>query len=195
MSGLVRAEPTVERIDEKRHIVKGYTPVEKGVKVIKQIFEMKLAGKGPELIAKELNQSNCWNPKPRKNSKGGWRKSYINKILRTRAVLGEFQPYTSIRKDGKRTREPVGDPIPDYYPEIIAPELFYQVQEQLAQNDYKGGRTGKVTNLFTHRIKCGYCGSAMVIENKGTRGGKRLVCDYANRKLGCVRVALPYPSA
>jgi hypothetical protein len=180
-------EPVVGQVDG-REVVVDYKPIPGRPEVIEQIFRMKFNGKGPELIGKELNQSDSWKPK------NGWRKSYINKILRNRAVLGEFQPHRTIHKDGKKKREPVGEPIPNYYPAVVKEELFYQVQKQLAENDYKGGRTGRVTNLFTHFIKCGYCESSMVIENKGSgpKGGIRLVCDYANRRLGCERLSLPY---
>lgn len=49
--------------------------------VINLIFDMKLAGKGSETIAKDLNQSPLWKPAGRKDKVPSWRKSYINKIL------------------------------------------------------------------------------------------------------------------
>ena len=126
--------------------------IPEAAKAIELIFRKKLAGKGAERIARELNDDpNIWKP-PRTGPKktGGWRGSYINKILRNRAVIGEFQPYKLV--DGKR--QPIGDPIPDYFPPVIDKELFYQVQAQLQANAEKkgnaGGRMGKVSNLFTH---------------------------------------------
>ncbi len=155
--------------------------------VIEKIFQMKLSGKSPRGIAKELNQTpGIWKPK------NGWRNSYLNKIIRSRAVIGEYQPHKMI--DGKR--QPVGDPLLNYFPVIVSPDIFYAVQEQLRKNGkhYHGGRTGKVRNLFSHVTKCGYCGGAVHFINKGTasKGGSYLVCDNGKRKNGCKYISWRY---
>jgi DNA invertase Pin-like site-specific DNA recombinase/uncharacterized protein (UPF0335 family) len=170
--------------------------IPEAAKAIELIFRKKLAGKGAERIARELNDDpNIWKPPkvgPKKT--GGWRGSYINKILRSRAVIGEFQPHKLV--DGKR--QPIGDPIPDYFPPVIDKELFYQVQAQLQANAEKkgnaGGRTGKVSNLFTHVIKCGLCGYPMHFINKGKppKGGKYLVCDASRRLKTCTAKPIRY---
>jgi DNA invertase Pin-like site-specific DNA recombinase len=117
--------------------------------VIEQIFRMKSVGKGAARIERELNEKEgIWKPK------NGWRKSYINKILRYRAVIGEFQPHKKM-SDGKR--KPVDDPIPDYFPEVISNKLFYEVQNSIKMNVHYGGKTGKAHNLFAHIAKCGLC--------------------------------------
>jgi len=148
--------------------------------IIEKIFQIKLSGKSPRTITKELNRTEgIWKPK------NGWRNSYINKILRSRAAIGEYQPHKMIK--GKR--QPVGDPLPNYFPVIVSPDIFYAVQEQIRVNgqNYHGGRTGKVRNLFSHLAKCGYCGGAMHFVNKGKppKGGSYLLCDNAKRKNGC----------
>jgi hypothetical protein len=77
--------------------------------VIELIYRRKLEGKGTTRIETELNADpDLWRP-PTKGPKktGGWRKSYIVKILRSRAVIGEYQPHKMV--DGKR--QPIGDPI------------------------------------------------------------------------------------
>lgn len=155
--------------------------------IIEKIFQMKLSGKSPRTIAKELNGAEgIWKPK------NGWRNSYINKILRSRAVIGEYQPHKMV--NGKR--QPVGDPLLNYFPVIVSPDLFYAVQEQIRKNrqNYHGGRTGKVRNLFSHIAKCGYCGGAMHFVNKGKppKGGSYLLCDNAKRKNGCKYISWRY---
>jgi DNA invertase Pin-like site-specific DNA recombinase len=156
---------------------------------IRKIFAMKLAGKGSERIAWELNQNGAWKPAK------GWRKSYIVKLLHNnRALLGEFQPHKKI--EGKRV--PEGEPIPGYFPAIIDPELFNQVQAVIQENKVMqgnaGGRNGPVNNLFSLLAKCAYCGGPMAYVDKGTppKGGSYLVCDTARRGVGCQKLFLRY---
>jgi DNA invertase Pin-like site-specific DNA recombinase len=153
-------------------------------KIIEKIFKMKLEGKGSNAIARELNECCTWQPK------NGWRKSYINKILRTRAVIGEFQPHKNV--DGKR--KPVGNPIPNYFPKVVSEKLFYGVQEQIKRNRYFGGKTGKVSNLFGGLVKCAYCSAPMQFVDKGKppKGRTYFVCDNARRGRGCIYYSVRY---
>ncbi len=166
--------------------------IPEAAETIRHIFELKLEGVGTDTLAVKLNREAIWMPPPRKRKCDksqpipGWRGSYIKKILTNRAVLGEYQPY---RQTGGRNskRTPCGDPIPDYFPRIVPPDLFHAVQQKLAVNKGKGGRTGKVLNLFRHLVKCAYCGASMRLEGKGKppKGAYYLVCDRAKRGLGC----------
>jgi DNA invertase Pin-like site-specific DNA recombinase len=165
--------------------------------IIEHIYKLKLAGKGTERIARELNQDKelKWTPKsPRKGGQSGWRGSYIEKILHMRAVIGEFQPHRLI--EGKR--QPVGEPWKGYYPAAISEQLFYQVQQQIRENSKvyekgnggRGGRNGAVSNLFGYIATCGYCGYPMAYVNKGE--WRYLVCDQAQRKIGCQYLSVRY---
>lgn len=177
-------------------------------KIIKRIFEMKNSGIGVFTIVNTLNQESAWLPPGRPSRKNsleknqsmskprGWTESYIQKILRFRAVIGEFQPKIRIKDSaGVSQTTPEGDPIPDYYPRVISDELFYAVQDQLQENQGKGGRNGSVSNLFGHIAQCGYCRSPMTFINKGLppKGGTYLVCDRARRGAGCARHPIRYP--
>jgi DNA invertase Pin-like site-specific DNA recombinase len=136
-----------------------YKPIDIREQTIRDIFRMKLDGKGATAIERELNgMDGIWQPK-KKGKKSGWRTSYIKKILRNSAVIGEFQPHKMV--DGKR--QPAGDPIKDYFPGVVDPKDYYAVQDQMKKNakDFHGGRTGKLNNLFSHMAVCGYCGSPM----------------------------------
>ena len=155
-------------------------------RLVKRIFKLSLDGKGMAAIAKSLNEEQI----PSWRSESGWRKSYIYKILRNRAVLGEFQPHS--KQNGKR--EPVGDPIPDYFPLVITEATFYQVQDRLSLFVNKGGKNGTVRNLFGTLAKCHYCGSSMQFINKGKppKGSQYLLCDKARRGLGCYNIQFRY---
>jgi DNA invertase Pin-like site-specific DNA recombinase len=167
--------------DKKEFIVK-----EDRVALVNRIFQMSKSGYGLKNIAKTLNQEgvSSW----RKSS--GWHGSYIHKILRNRAVLGEFQPHT--KEEGKRV--PDGDPVLGYFPKIVEEDLFYQVQNRLKSNAKYSGKTGKVSNLLGGLAKCAYCGSSMQFVNKGKppKGGVHLVCDSARRGRGCDYLSYRY---
>ncbi|WP_457574839.1 recombinase family protein [Desulfolithobacter sp.] len=155
--------------------------------LIKQIFQWSIEGLGAEAIAKRLNTQKV----PTWGKSNGWRKSYIAKILNSRAVIGEFQPMTR-NTEGKRV--PAGEPIKNYFPAVIEEEYFIKTQHILKKRQLGAGRVGKITNLFTHLIKCGYCGSSVIHVNKGRppKGGEYLVCDSARRGLGCKYVSMQY---
>lgn len=159
-----------------------FIPVKERCDVIRMIFDMKLAGKGAELITQTLNQDpSLWKPTKK------WRKSYVGKILRNKAVIGEFQPMRRI--DGKR--QDVGPPIKDYFPSVVPRETFIKVERLIKKNTFHGGRTGAISNLFSYIAKCGYCGGSMRLIDKG-RGRKKLVCDNAVRKITCQRIPIKY---
>lgn len=157
---------------------------------IQLIFDLKLKGTGKNTIAKRLNEKAAWKPS------NVWRTSYIQKILQNRAVLGEYQPYQWIVKgEGEQgKREPVGNPISDYYPRVINDETFFAVQEMMKENRYKGGRNGKASNLFVHLVKCPYCGGSMTFVYKGKppKSGSYLVCDNGRTGRSCARHSIRY---
>jgi DNA invertase Pin-like site-specific DNA recombinase len=162
----------------------GFEIIPERAEVIKQIFELTLAGWGSRKIAKDLNIKGI----PSWGKSNGWRESYIKKIIRNPAVIGICQPYV-IKDDeyDKRVRVPEGEPIIGYYPRVISDEIFYQVKAKLQRNIKKGGQTGKVSNLLSHLVKCPFCGASMAYQPKGDppKGGKYLVCDNARRGINC----------
>lgn len=165
---LNRSTNAIEIIDERADIVR-------------EIFRKSAAGIGKRVIVRQLNEHGIlpWG-------KGqGWHESYIQKILNNRAVLGEFQPYTSI---GGSKRQPIGEAILGYFPQVVTPDLFYQSASAKRGRRQAGGRRGKTfANLLTGLCVCSDCGSPMRYVNKGAppRGGQYLVCSNSIRGLGC----------
>jgi Recombinase len=158
----------------------GFDAIPERTDVIKRIFcESADFGIGADAIARRFNKEGLTTF----GSSNGWYKSYILKILMDRAVLGEFQPHR-VTTNG---REPVGEPLVDYYPKIIDEDLFYRAQTGLGRRRIAGGgRKGlRVSNLFSKVAKCGLCGARMSFVNKGGPNGKALICDAARRGLGC----------
>ena len=162
----------------------GFELVKENVAVVKRIFDMKIKGMGSGRIAKVLNEEKApWIP--RKKNWGGFNKMYIKRILRSGAVIGEFQP--------RKGLVPIGEPIPDYFPAIIGGWKWGHVQNKMKEHRGKGGRTGTVSNLFGFIAVCGYCKGPMrfVSKNKA-KGEEYLVCDSARRGKGCHHVPLRY---
>lgn len=164
-----------------------YEEIQEKANVVRSIFEDTVAGIGSYVITNRLNKKRV----PTFGRSKYWQRSYIAKILSSRAVLGEYQP-CKISAEGKR--EPVGLSIQDYYRRLIPDELFYRAQQARSQRRVDGrGRKGKyVSNLFSGIAECAYCHHPMVFENKGRKGGTFLVCSRAKRGLGCVTTRWRY---
>ncbi|MHC4110852.1 MAG: recombinase family protein, partial [Planctomycetota bacterium] len=172
----------------------GHEVIPKAPETIESIFEMRQDGIGKLATTQKLNETAEWTPPPRKDRKTGklkeakWRETYVNSILKDRAVIGERQLY-KFDKNGKKVE--VGSPIRGYYPSIIDEKIFFSVQKLLEQNKGKGkgGRRGKVKNLFTHIIHCGYCGGPEVLVNGGSKkcNPDYLVCSRNRLHKGCIR--------
>ncbi|HEX2853882.1 MAG TPA: recombinase family protein [Opitutaceae bacterium] len=116
-------------------------PIEERAQTVRQIFNWAIGGMGYETIAKELRTRKVkpWN-------RAGWSRTRIQKIIRNRAVLGEYQPH---RYEGGSygKRVPDGDPIKDYYPRIVTDDVFERAQPTVTGNP--GGRQGRWVRLLT----------------------------------------------
>ena len=89
----------------------------------------------------------------------------------------------------KRKQVPDGEPISDYYPQVVSPDIFHAVQKRLKKNLHTGGPTGKCNNLFRGLAKCPYCGGPMYFRNS-----KRdyLVCRNGQSKVKCKLHSIRY---
>ncbi|MDH4992102.1 recombinase family protein [Aquamicrobium lusatiense] len=183
---LTRLCPAWLELSEDR---KSFRIIDERARVVRQIFEESATGLGSFIITRRLNDQGVFAF----GRSTGWVQSYVTKILQARAVLGEFQPHT--KQNGKRT--PLGNPIPNYYPQIIDEDLFLRAQFARRKRRIEGGgrKGAALRNLFTHIAKCGYCGSPMHFLNKGSgpRGGTYLKCRRALQGLNCVATAWRYP--
>ncbi|MGA2246662.1 MAG: recombinase family protein [Verrucomicrobiota bacterium] len=132
---------------------KGFELIPERVALVKRMFEMNAMGIGQMSIARAFNSERIpvWG-----RAKQGWHLSFIQRILHTRTVLGEFQP---CRWDGQKSI-PDGPPIPDYFPAIVELELWQRVQRNT--KPIPPGRTGpRLSNLFGGRIYDGYTNTPM----------------------------------
>jgi DNA invertase Pin-like site-specific DNA recombinase len=155
----------------------GFEVRRESVEVVRRIFQWVSDGMGINTITKRLNEANIHNFGNR--SKTGWHRSYVLKIIRNRAVLGEFQPHT--QEEGGR--KPIGEVIPNYYPAIVSEALFYKAQQGLDSRRNQMGPRGKgVANLFTGLLFDARDGLPMNLVNKGKKStGLKLVSSGAIR--------------
>ena len=138
-AGLERGLPTAQRLpgwlewDGER-----VAQVPDRVKIVREIFRLSAEGVGQRRIVGILNDRGIepWG-KGKSRAEGGWQHSYIKKLLRSRAVCGEFQPHHKV--DGVRKK--VGPVIKDFYPVIVSPSLWHTAQAGLA--DGTGGAKGR----------------------------------------------------
>ena len=128
---------------------------------VREVFELAAKGLGATVIAKRFNAENRLAPSRRKGK--GWHASRLSKLLRSKSVIGEYQPH--IMDMGKMV--PVGPPIPEHYPAAVTPELFWRVQALLTDRAPKGRRTdGGYRNILSGILKCGYCGGTFTLDKK-----------------------------
>lgn len=163
------------------------------VVVVREIFELTKAGFGAYSIAKRLNErkESPWSMR----ANAVWRESYVKKILRSRTVLGEYQPHTVATVDGKVERIPDGEPLKGYYPEIISLVLFQEANAAIDRRRITGrGRKGaRYANLFTGLLRC-QCGGGYRYIDKGRppKGGTYLQCSISFSKGRCNARAIRY---
>ncbi|QPJ99393.1 recombinase family protein [Enterobacter mori] len=161
-------------------------PIPERVAIVNEMFQMARSGQGYQQIAK------IFRDKDYKTFGQGkaWRPAGIQSVVKSRAVIGEFQPH--IIYEGKRV--PDGDPLFGYYPTVVSPAIFAEVQHIVdKRNNHSGSyRKGLYNNLFSGVIRC-QCGELLRFHNKGSKGQVRnyLVCPMEG-VTGCELPYLPY---
>ncbi len=133
---------------------------EPAAEIIRRIFNLARDGFGVAAIAKQLNAERVpvlgrteitkrgqrdVEESKREKATIVWNETVVYHILNARTVLGEYQPH----KGRGSEREPVGEPVKNYYPPVIDEELFFAVQGIMKGRATVGrGRRGSHTNLF-----------------------------------------------
>ncbi|KAA0589952.1 recombinase family protein [Azospirillum oryzae] len=179
-------KPLTRRLPMWIRIVDGqFEIIPERAEVVREIFELSVAGIGREKLVKLLNGRGI--PAP---GGGEWGKSGISHILDTPAVIGRFQPSETYYENGRKLRRPVGDIIEGYFPPVIPVDLYNRAHaaRQSRSLGY-GGRTGwTFSNIFRGLCYCGACGGKMEYFNKGNnleKGGRYFMCASVKRGSGC----------
>ena len=155
--------------------------------IVRRIFEDTVAGLGKHHIARNLNREGVATF----GRASGWHASYIQKILSSPSVLGEYQPG---RKPRGETRQMVGDAIADYYPKVIEADLHATARLSMEGRQRRvTGRGRRLVNLLSGLAICKTCSSKMTFRGKGLKQRSSgvwvsedyLICDSYQRGRGC----------
>jgi hypothetical protein len=138
-----------------------YEPIPERVALIKEMFALRLQGKGKGLIAKTLNERALTDPFyavwiSTKRAPKAWTPSAVARIIQDRAVLGYLQ-YSRYPR-GADKRIPLGEPV-KVYPAIIDEEVFARANNNRLEEQLRyQGRGRSISNLFGQVATCGECG-------------------------------------
>lgn len=155
--------------------------------IVTRIFRETVSGFGKQHIARNLNRDGV----PTFGRAAGWHASYVQKILRNPAVIGELHP---ARKARGSPRQMTGDVVTDYYPPVVDYSLYQHAMRAMRDRPRKfTGRGRKLVNLFSGLARCAACGSKMTFRAKGRKqradgswvNEDYLVCDGYQRGRGC----------
>ncbi|MCK6407189.1 MAG: recombinase family protein [Rhodocyclaceae bacterium] len=139
---------------------------------VHRVFDMRTKGFGVVAIVRRANQEK-W-PVPGNGST--WHTSLVGRILRNRAVLGEYQPLSYQDK----TRVPVGEPVKGYYPAIIDESTFLKAQAiAIRHTEFPRRRDTNYRNFLQGLLYC-KCGKRFVRKNKTSTkklGYSRYYCN------------------
>jgi DNA invertase Pin-like site-specific DNA recombinase len=158
----------------KAEVGKKAVAIPEHARTVARIFELAGLGLGAKRITRTLAAEKR-RPFGRNTE---WSPEYVQKILRSRAVLGEYQPHKLV---GKR-RVSVGEPIADYYPAVVTPTAFKAARDSVESKTrfrrdgrpgYAGGTDNDARSLFTPRVY-DFDNKVKMVYNSGRRKG-----DYA----------------
>jgi hypothetical protein len=152
--------------DEKTGEV-GYRKIKERVDIVNRIFQLSIDGYGHGAITAMLNKEGV--PAFRGNLKRQtttWGVTSVARLLGNRAVLGEYQPWSTAGDLTKRTK--AGDAVPDYFPQIVTPDLFNRAQDAIESRYIsRSTKQSKIYNVWAGVAVCSGCGAAMTVVKKG----------------------------
>jgi DNA invertase Pin-like site-specific DNA recombinase len=160
--------PLTKRVPCWLRVVDGeWEVIEDAAAAIRRIYRLAVQGHGLGVITKKLNVESVPPIGKGKSASEYWARSYVAKILKNRAVVGEYQPY----KGRGKKRKPDGPPIPGYYPAIIEEQQWYAARAALTSRRGKAGRPAKERiNVFTGLLFDARDGGTLQMMNKGQEG-------------------------
>jgi site-specific DNA recombinase len=162
--------------------------------VVKRIFEMFASGISLKKIAKTLNSECVQSPRSKSKNRGTWSPTAIRAMLKRELYKGEHVwnrskfvkvPGTNKRRSRSRpANEWKRHPMPELV--IVSADLWNAVQNRfgvVGSINPKGLLSRALTSpyLFSNLLKCGLCGSNLIIASGGGKRPKYVCSGYFNR--------------
>ncbi|WP_454441797.1 recombinase family protein [Vibrio bathopelagicus] len=143
------------------------------VEVVELAFKLSAQGLGNLKVSKQLNSYGYKTARQK-----DWSPAIVCNLLKSRNVIGEYQPCKVVN----RKVTPEGEPIRDYYPQVISTELFNKVQLAIADRakSVRMGSTSSHRNLIKDNGRC-MCGGQLFITSK-RQGVPYFQCQNALNK-------------
>jgi DNA invertase Pin-like site-specific DNA recombinase len=188
-----RGVPMTGRVPAWLRLVGGeWQVIESAAETVRYVYRLATDGHGIHAIVKRLNAEGV----PVIGRGAHWAPSYVDKLLTSRAPVGELQPWTA-RDDGEgKERRKAGPPIAGYYPAIITDGQWHAARAATAARRGKPGRPARDrVNLFAGLLFDAVNGGTVHKFCKGVRGckGGQLASYRALRgDVGCKIVTFPF---
>lgn len=154
--------------------------------LVRRMHKLAQQGYGVNTICRKLNDEGVktWG-------RGKvWTEAVVYRYLTCRTVLGEWQPGTGGRGGVKRAK--TGDVIKDYFPRVVADEVFYATQAAMKERHGFRGRRGSHVNLLAGLLKDSQDGGSIGYSHEPHRR-KSYVFNF-NGRIGLVPY-MTYPAA
>jgi site-specific DNA recombinase len=166
--------------------------------VVREIFEMFAAGQSLKKIAKYLNAKCVPSPRSKSSHRGTWCPSAIRAMLKRELYRGEIvwnrSKFLKVPGSNKRRSRPRPESERKRFsaPElaIVSEDLWNKVQNRFKSVDGARRSQGKLgllprsltsPYLFSGLLKCGLCGSNLIIASGGGKKPKYVCSGYFNR--------------
>lgn len=136
---------------------------------IRRVFELSIQGVGSVTIARMANAEGWVAPAKVLR----WNSTLPNKLLRNRAVLGEYEP--KLAKGSQRVS--TGEVWADYYPRVIDDDTFLKAQAAVFnRRRLPSRRDAGYHNVLQGLAFCGHCGQTLLRKRKS---GSKNALGYA----------------
>lgn len=141
---------------------------------IRRVFELSIQGVGSTAIARQANAEGWVAPA----KVARWNTTLPNKLLRNRAVLGEYEPKVMV--GAKRVS--TGEVWTDYYPLIVDEDTFLRAQAAAHnRRNLPSRRDAGYHNVLQGLAFCGYCGQTLLRKRKSgqknAQGYAQFICS------------------
>lgn len=155
---------------------------------IRRVFELSIQGVGSTAIARRANAEGWVAPA----KVARWNTTLPNKLLRNRAVLGEYEP--NVMVGSKRVS--TGELWTDYYPRIVDDDTFLKAQAAAHnRRNLPSRRDAGYHNVLQGLAFCGHCGQTLLRKRKSGQKNAQGYAQYICSAKNCGETPCPTANA